>query len=183
MVGNRIPKDFFVVSGSGESDNTIHAGSYHLALRQAGIEMCNIMTYSSILPKIAREIERPKTLTHGSVMESILSVCHVNKGEYGMAGLIYGWLYDKKTSEKYGGLVCEIAGQYKTMELKKKLNSSIEELYYNGYSDDYDLKTRTILLSDIQPEKQYGTCLVGLCFINYHVPLIRTKRKKLEQSS
>ena len=53
LVGNRIPKDFFVTTGTGESDLTIHAGSYHLALKNAGIEMCNIMTYSSILPNIA----------------------------------------------------------------------------------------------------------------------------------
>jgi len=175
LVGNRVPKDFFVATGFGESDNTVHAGSYHLALKRAGIEMCNIMTYSSILPKIATEIPKPDKLVHGSVMESILSVCNVQRGEYGIAGLIYGWLYDKKTSEKYGGLVCEIAGEYTTIELQKKLNMSIEELYYNGYSDDFELKERKTLLCDIKPEKKYGTCLVGLCFVNYHYPILRTK--------
>ena len=52
LIGNRIPKDFFITKGKGESDITVHAGSYHLALKDANIEMCNIMTYSSILPKI-----------------------------------------------------------------------------------------------------------------------------------
>ena len=60
LTGQRIPKDYFVTKGKGESDITVHAGSYHLALREAGIEMCNIMTYSSILPSIATEIERPE---------------------------------------------------------------------------------------------------------------------------
>lgn len=50
LVGNRIPRDYFVTKGTGQSDITIHAGSYHLALKKANIEMCNIMTYSSILP-------------------------------------------------------------------------------------------------------------------------------------
>ena len=45
LVGCRIPKDYFVTKGHGESDITVHAGSYHLALKEAGIEMCNIMTY------------------------------------------------------------------------------------------------------------------------------------------
>ena len=43
VVGNRIPKDYFVTSGIGESEITIHAGSYHVALRDAGIEKQNIM--------------------------------------------------------------------------------------------------------------------------------------------
>ena len=44
-IGNRVPETYFETTGSGESDVTIHAGSYHLALREAGIEMANIMTY------------------------------------------------------------------------------------------------------------------------------------------
>ncbi|MBN2212904.1 MAG: arginine decarboxylase, partial [Bacteroidales bacterium] len=44
VVGNRIPKDYFITKGTGESDIAIHAGSYHLALKAAGIEMANIMT-------------------------------------------------------------------------------------------------------------------------------------------
>ena len=74
LIGNRIPKDYFITKGCGESNITIHAGSYHLALKTAGIEMCNIMTYSSILPAIATEIERPQHLYHGSVMETIMAV-------------------------------------------------------------------------------------------------------------
>jgi len=171
QVGNRIPQDFFIVAGSGESNNTIHAGSYHLALREAGIEMCNIMTYSSILPSIATEIERPKKLVHGSVMESILSVCYVEKGEYGIAGLIYGWLYRRDNGEKYGGLVCEISGSFSLMTMHDKLNDSILELYNNGYSDDFILKKGKTLTKEIRSEKTYGTCLVGLCFVNYLYPV------------
>ena len=74
LIGCRVPKDYFVTKGHGESDITVHAGSYHLALKACDIEMCNIMTYSSILPKIANEIPRPKTLLHGQVMETIMAV-------------------------------------------------------------------------------------------------------------
>ena len=55
LIGNRIPQTFFTTSGVGESDITVHAGSYHLALKEAGIERCNIITYSSILPGIIDE--------------------------------------------------------------------------------------------------------------------------------
>ena len=74
LIGCRVPKDFFITKGAGESDITIHAGSYHLALKDANIEMCNIMTYSSILPRIATEIDQPGKLLHGSVMETIMAV-------------------------------------------------------------------------------------------------------------
>ena len=36
-VGNLIPHTFFVTKGSGESDLELHAGSYHMALYDAGI--------------------------------------------------------------------------------------------------------------------------------------------------
>ena len=76
--GNRVPVDYFITSGRGESDIAVHAGSYHLALKAANIEMCNVMTYSSILPGIAREVSKPGFLQHGSVLESIMSVCNGN---------------------------------------------------------------------------------------------------------
>ena len=41
-VGNLIPHTFFVTKGSGESDLELHAGSYHMALHDAGISDFNI---------------------------------------------------------------------------------------------------------------------------------------------
>jgi len=171
VTGMRIPKDYFVTKGTGESDITVHAGSYHLALKDADIEMCNIMTYSSILPKIARKIARPKILTHGAVMETIMAVANSKKGQQATAGIIYGWLYNKKTGEKYGGLVCEHNGNYDLVEVEKNLRSSLNELYINGYSKDYDLKDIELITNTFTPKKKNGTVLVALCFVNYVFPL------------
>ena len=63
IVGQRVPRNFFVTTGKGESDITIHAGSYHMALKDADIEMCNIMQYSSILPGKQRRYLNPKVDT------------------------------------------------------------------------------------------------------------------------
>ena len=52
-VGNLIPNTFFITKGSGESDLEKHAGSYHMALYDAGISDFNIMTYSSVIPATA----------------------------------------------------------------------------------------------------------------------------------
>lgn len=171
LIGCRIPKDFFITKGIGESDITIHAGSYHLALKDAGIEMCNIMTYSSILPKIANEIQNPGKLVHGSVMETIMTVSNCKKGERATAGIIFGWLHNKKTNEKYGGLVCEYNGSLTEDEAEKQLNASLNELYSNGFSEDYELKDTKLISKSFISEKKFGTVLVALCFTNYLVPI------------
>jgi arginine decarboxylase len=169
---NRIPKDFFITKGTGESNITVHAGSYHLALKDAGIERCNIMTYSSILPKIANLMKKPKNLVHGSVMETIMAVSNSKKNERATAAIIFGWLYDKKTKEKYGGLVCEYNGNKKEKEAGEELKKSLNELYVNGYSKDFELKEITLITKSFTPKKEFGTSLVALCFINYLFPLI-----------
>jgi len=172
LTGQRIPKDYFVTKGKGESDITVHAGSYHLALREAGIEMCNIMTYSSILPSIATEIERPEKLTHGAVMECIMAVADAKKGERATAGIIYGWLFNKQTGDKYGGLVCEYHGPLTEDEVTSQLRQSLEELYTNGYSEDYEMKDINLITDSMIPKKKFGTALVSLCFTSYLFPVM-----------
>jgi len=172
-IGNRIPKDFFITSGIGESDLAVHAGSFHLALKDAQIEMCNIMTYSSILPGIAQEIPPPEKLSHGSVMECILAVANSRRGIRATAGIIYGWLFHKKTGEKYGGLVCKYNGHSTINHMKKKLTASLDELYSNGYATEYNLKDINQINCSFVPKKKYGTSLVGLCFTNYLIPVIQ----------
>jgi len=172
LVGNRIPKDFFITSGVGESNITIHAGSYHLALKDAGIEKCNIMTYSSILPAIATEIERPKEVVHGSVMETIMACANTQKGQTATAGLIFCWLYDKITGKKYGGLVCEYSGNKPEEDAIENLKASLNELYLNGFSENYEIKDIKIITRSFIPNKKFGTAIVALCFLNHLYPTL-----------
>lgn len=172
ITGNRVPYEFFIVKGAGESDIAVHAGSYHLALRSAGIEAYNIITYSSILPKSAKEIKQPDNLEHGAVMETIMAAGHFDKGVRGTAGIIYGWLHDKQTGEKYGGLVCEYSGEISEEEISEQLHASLQELYTNGFADGYDLRDINLITNSFTPEKKYGTVLVALCFVSYIHPII-----------
>ncbi len=172
VIGNRIPKDYFVTTGYGESDITVHAGSYHLALKSAGIEMANIMTYSSILPGIANEIPKPVLVTHGAVVESIMAVANGIKGELLSAGIIYGWLYDRYTNEKFGGLVCEHNGNYSDEDIRLKLRESLNELYINGFEERYSLSEIRMITQSHRPEKNYGTALAALCFTSYIYPVL-----------
>ena len=178
LFGNRIPKDFFITSGIGESDISIHAGSFHLALKDAGIEKCNIINYSSILPSVAREVKKPKFLIHGSVIEAIMAIAHSTMGERATAGIIVGWLYEKSTRKKYGGIVCEYNGSLNEKEAKEILNKSINEIYENGFSDKFYLIKDKVVTRSIIPKKRFGSSIVALCFLNYLYPVVNQQIDK-----
>lgn len=168
---NRVPKDYFITIGIGESDITYHAGAMHLCLKTCGIEMCNIIQYSSILPSIANKIERPEYIRHGEVAECIIAMSSGTPGIRTSAGIIYGWLYDKITNEKFGGLVCENTGDYEESELIDLLYASLNELYINGFDDKYYLRDIEIYISSFIPSKKYSAAGVALVFQNYEVEI------------
>jgi len=172
LAEKRIPKDFFITKGTGESDLTTHAGSYHFALQDAGIMECNIITYSSVLPAEATEIEKPGKLLFGSVMETIMAVADSKKGVRATAGIIFGWLYDKKTGEKEGGIVCEYHGNMEEKKAEKHLEEMLKELYEKSLAEKFELKEKRTIMKSFVPEKRFGTALVALCFINYLHPVI-----------
>ncbi len=171
IAGNRIPKDFFVTCGIGESDITVHAGSYHLALRQADIEPYNIMVYSSTLPAIANQVEKPDNLVHGAVMETIMACANSEKGKRATAGIIFAWLYNKLTGKKRGGFVCEYNGDLPEDEARDQLKQSLNELYTNGYAEEFELRDLQLISRSFVPKKKYGTALCALCFVNHAYPI------------
>ena len=137
-VGNLIPNTFFITKGSGESDLEKHAGSYHMALYDAGISDFNIMTYSSVIPATAHlatmdELDLPP---FGSEMKTIMAVSHGYQDEFVSAGVVYAWMYkDENFDEKVGGLVCEVSGRYRIEELESRLIRVINELHPRGNHD------------------------------------------------
>ena len=169
MISNLTPSAFFVTKGSGESDLELHAGSYHMALYDAGINDYNIMVYSSILPKTAHlvtmdEIDLPP---FGSEMKTIMSVSHGTQDEFVSAGIVYAWMYaDENFDEKIGGLVCEVNGRYRIEELEARLTRVIIDLHEKTYSQYY-LGELNFVTEGITIEKRYGTALVGLCFMDF----------------
>jgi arginine decarboxylase len=114
FVKNRVPFEYFVTEGTGQSNNQVHAGSYHLALRAANIEHLNVMKYSSILPEMAKEVRGfdPRTITHGSVLETISAEANAEKGQRATAALIWAKLRDPETGSQSKGLVCEYKRQW-----------------------------------------------------------------------
>lgn len=167
--GNRIPRKYFITSGVGESDITIHAGSFDQALKDAGIHNINIVQYSSILPKEAERVERKK-LHFGSVAETIMAVANGEKGKRTTAGLIIGWVF--KDGKKIGGLVAEYHGSDEEEKAREILKASMREMFNSRFSTEngYELKDVEIYTKSFVPTKKYGTAIVAIVFLSYEYP-------------
>ena len=178
LTGPRVPRKYFITSGVGESDTQIHAGSLDRALKDAGIENCNLMFYTSILPKDAEEINRSEvSLDFGSVLECIAAISHARQGERACAGLILGWVFNKKSGERLGGLVAEYHGKAEEDEARKILQRSLKEMFESRFDpEEYILKDVKCVIRSIVPKKKFGSAVVALCFVTYEVPTLR-KRK------
>jgi arginine decarboxylase len=155
-----------VTSGVGESELTIHAGSFHFALLEAGIHAANIMIYSSILPATAREVPHKSVeIRHGEVMEMILAQQSVQYGQTATAGLSWAMLEESDGSCR-GGLVCEYSGSMPADQADRHLREMLAELHDGSFAE-CTLKDVQVLVRTVTPMKMYGTALVGLCFVNY----------------
>ena len=171
-VGNLIPNTFFIAKGSGDSDLEKHAGSYHMALFDAGIADFNIMTYSSVIPATAHpvmmdEVDLPP---FGSELKTIMAVSHGYQDECISAGLVYAWMYkDENFDEKAGGLVCEVSGRYRIEELEARLIRVINDLHQRTYSRFY-LGDLNFVTEGMTIERRYGTALAALCFTDFIMP-------------
>lgn len=168
ILKNRIPYEYFITSGKGSSDLEIHAGSYHMALYDANICNFNIQTYSSVIPKTAKEIKKEiiGEIPFGSELYTIMSCIHGKKGEYISCGVIFGDLIDEN-DEKIGSLVCEVSGNYdEKLELPNRLASVLEDLHKKTYKT-YRLENKKMITNSYVPEEKFGTCLVALCFTTF----------------
>jgi arginine decarboxylase len=174
----RIPNEYFEFKGCGQSDTTIHAGSYHIALDKAGICMQNIMTYSSILPPscYGKEVKYEDIRTgllsvnnRGAVLECISAQCDSIRNEACSAGVAYMWIFeDEEMTIPYIGLVVERTGHCDSESIEEELLRSLRELkiksFGNLYSNEDDIR---YIISSFIPEEQHGTAIAGLAFINY----------------
>ena len=75
-----IPKEIFFTKGVGTHKEQLH--SFELALRDAGIEKCNLVQVSSIMPpgcKIISRTEGLKKLQPGAITFCVMSRCCSNE--------------------------------------------------------------------------------------------------------
>jgi arginine decarboxylase len=192
IIGNRIPYQYFFSKGHGQSDagggsNPWEASSYDSALEMAGIQNYNMIQYTSILPKEAKEVPRPRALTtakFGSVMEAIYATMHGNKGDRITAALMVTRIEDNKGG-KMGSFCTEYMGNGSEEEAKKTLLMDTENMIFRrGYGEvklqwrkktkgtKYKFTPEHFIVQSLNVKKKYGSVLAGLFFINYIYPFV-----------
>lgn len=163
-------------------DLELHAGSYHMALYDAGISDFNIMTYSSVLPADAKlvtmdEVDLPP---FGSEMKTIMAVLsHGTQDEFVSAGVVITLGCMPTRTLRKGGRTCvRVSGRYRIEELESRLFRVITALHEQTCSHFY-LGEPTYITEGITISGN-GTALLlqGLCFMDFAQPQSSVNRVK-----
>lgn len=203
LLGNRVPYEYFITSGSGCSNFgskglPYETGSYDEALTQAGIQNANIIEYSSVMPKGAKEIKKEdglKRIEWGEVLECIKAQANGEKGEFISAAIMTTDIYDPRGSF-LGGIACEYSGNGTRDEVEKSLGVSIEDIITRRnlgitkgvvkiYEDNITDKGYTyhpgkiFIYKGLDVQETHGTVLTAICFVSHKYPLnVKTKTRK-----
>jgi arginine decarboxylase len=150
-----IPKAFFVVGGKAVSKVSA-LNAFDMALKEAGIEQCNLVPVSSIIPPDCEEKEY-RRLPLGAVTFVVLSKAE-GRGETVTAGIAWG----KDGASGYG-VVAEAYGRMDEAAVKEQLDARIREM----------AEIRNIKLTNVKrrietinaPKNRYSCAVVVLVYV------------------
>jgi arginine decarboxylase len=189
VIGNRIPKEYFVTMGHndtdlGPGDDHWETGSYDLALMNASIENFNVLKYTSVLPPESREIpisEARKYFHHGAAIETIMSDLNGVKGDTLCTGVGRIWVRTLE-GESVGGFAAEYKKLYENQtvpeeqareDAREGLRTSLMGEVNRRYNaSEYQFSDPTYAIDYLQVQKKYGTSLVALCWVSYIFPQV-----------
>ncbi len=148
-----LPKFIFFTKGDGTHRDELQ--SYELALRDAGIEKCNLVHVSSILPpgcKIITKKQGLKKLTPGMITFCVMARCSSNEKHRLLAASIgcaiptdkkiYGYLSEHKSY----GQTEKVAGDY-SEDLAAAMLASTLGIEFDE-DKDWDQKKEVFKISD-----------------------------------
>jgi arginine decarboxylase len=201
ILGNRIPYEYFATSGKGESEAgseglKYETGSYDAALTDAGIEDCNIIEYTSVIPTHAKQISREegvKRINWGEAMECIKAQANGDKGQFISTAVLTTDVFDH--NNKYlGGFALEYSGSGTKEQAIKSLSISLKGLIERrGYGliknkveifKNYRLHPGKIFVYDsLKVTKEHGTVFCALCWVSHRYPQVSNKRKTKKRRS
>ena len=196
ILGNRIPYEYFVTKGKGESNVgsaglPYETGSYDAALNDAGIENTNVIEYTSVIPTDAKQITREeglKRINWGEVLECIKAQSNGRRGSKISAAVMTTTIIDP--NGKYiGGFACEYSGSGTKNDAEESLAESIAGMIRRrGYGI---IQGKTQIYKDNKTDKGYiihpgklfeyefldikeehGSVLVSICFVSFKNPII-----------
>ena len=196
LLGNRVPYEYFITKGKGESDCgseglPFETSSYDAALNRANIQNCNVIEYTSVIPTHAKQISKKEGVSRlqwGEVLETIKASAHGFSGSTISAAVITTSVTDQ--NGKYlGGFACEYSGSGSKEEAQYSLRKSIEGMierrgygrFPKGMILQKDNKTdknyiihpgKIFVYEKLDIKKKHGSVLVAICFVSYLYPLI-----------
>lgn len=202
LLGNRIPHEYFLTMGKGESEAgsaglPYETGSYDAALNNAGIEDTNVIEYTSVIPTEAIEIPRAEGLNRlhwGEVLECIKAQSNGKRGSTVSAAVMTTTIVDPQ-GKYLGGFACEYSGSGNKKDAEDSLALSISGmierrgygkinstaiLYKDNITDSgYKIHPGKIFVFDtLHVTKEHGSVFVAICFVSYKYPIL-SKTKPL----
>ena len=202
ILGNRVPYEYFITTGKGESAAgseglPYETGSYDAALNDAGIQNTNVIEYTSVMPTEAKEISKEeglKRIQWGEVMECIKAQSNGKKGSKVSAAVMTTTITDPK-GKYLGGFACEYSGSGTRKDAEVSLSQSIAGMIKRrGYGSIKrelqiykDNKTDTgfiihpgkiFVYEHLDVVEDHGTVFAAICFVSYKFPtFMKTKTK------
>jgi arginine decarboxylase len=155
LANNVIPTAFFVTGGKAIG-KVSELNTFDLALKEAGIEQCNLVAVSSIIPPDCKET-KPRKLPIGAITYVVLSKAD-GQGEMLSAGIAWG----KDENSGYG-IVAEAYGHTDEAATKKKLDAKVQEMARIRNIKIGNVKYR-IETIDV-PKNYYGCAVAALVYI------------------
>ena len=206
-LGNRLPYEYFVTTGKGESDAgsdglPYETGSYDAALNDAGIQNANIIEYTSVIPTEAKQITVSNGLSRiqwGEVLETIKAQSNGSRNSHISAAVMTTTIHDPN-GNYLGAFACEYSGAGSKRDAEQSLLHSIKDMIFRrGYGEIIgtpalykDLKTdkkytihagKIFVYDHLHVKKSHGTVFAVICFVSHKFPILEEKQNQNQQKS
>ena len=206
LLGNRLPYEYFITQGKGESNAgskglPYETGSYDAALFNAGIQNANVIEYTSVMPTESKEISREEGLQRlqwGEVLECIKAQANGKRGSKISAAVITTSVTDPK-GKYLGGFACEYSGSGTKEDAGKSLMESIvgmierrgygimknPSLFQDNITDKgYKIHPgKHFVYEDLKVTKEHGSVFTAICFVSYMFPVLKSKSRSNQNKS
>ena len=198
ILGNRVPYEYFMTKGKGESDAgseglPYETGSYDAALFEAGIQNANVIEYTSVMPTDSKQISKEeglKRLQWGEVLECIKAQSNGKKGSKISAAVMTTSVIDPK-GKYLGGFAVEYSGSGTKEDAEASLAESVTgiierrgygklkgggnlEMYKDNITDNgYKIHPGAIFeYENLKVTKKHGSVFTAICFVSYKFPTL-----------
>jgi pyruvoyl-dependent arginine decarboxylase len=204
ILGNRVPYEYFITKGKGESNVgseglPYETGSYDAALFEAGIQNTNVIEYTSVMPIESKQISKEeglKRLQWGEVLECIKAQSNGKKGSKISAAVMTTSVFDPK-GKYLGGFAVEYAGSGTKKDAETSLAESVTgiierrgygkvkgggnlQLYVDNVTDNgHKIHPGKIFeYENLDVVKKHGSVFAAICFVSYKIPTLKLNKSK-----